>query len=273
MSTDNSLTDSVKPEDSNPASAPQTEANPSVEANAPNAEAGQASEPGNVNRQSDEPDSRGNARIRQLVSEKNAAKAEVEEANKREAEAKAQAAVLRRQLDALKPKPAGNESDHPNQASFIAATVKEATIEAQRSAIEQQAEQAEAVVRESRERAYQARVSDFQDRAPDYHQVISNPNVQITPLMADAIKDAEAGPELAYYLCKNPEEAARIARMSPVQQAVAIGRLEGKVTIPAKRTTQAPPPVKSVNGGTGTAAFDPDSAPMEEFYKEFMRRL
>ena len=116
-------------------------------------------------------------------------------------------------------------------------------------------------------------MEEFRDRAPDYDQIVGNPNLTITPLMADAIKESDNGASVAYYLGKNPDEAARIARMSPVQQAAAIGRLEAKVTTPAKRSTQAPPPVKTVSGGTGTAAFDPDKSSMEDFYKEFMRRI
>jgi hypothetical protein len=92
-------------------------------------------------------------------------------------------------------------------------------------------------------------------------------------MMAEAIREAENGPAIAYYLAKNPAESHRIASLSPVAQAAAIGRLEGKVTVPTPRTTQAPPPVKTASGGTGTAAFDPENSSPKEFEAEFMRRL
>jgi hypothetical protein len=214
-----------------------------------------------------EPESRANARIRQLVDEKKAANAAADAAKAREAEARAQADALKRQLDALKPQPAGNELDHPNQASYVTAVAKEAAIEAQRYALQHQQHQAEQLAAESKERAYTARVSEFMEKAPDYHSVTGNPNLQITPLMADAIKETESGAAIAYYLGKNPAEAARIASLSPIGQAAAIGRLEAKVTLPERRTSSAPAPVKTISGAAGVTQPDPGEMSFEDFRK------
>ena len=222
-----------------------------------------ASEPGTVTGKSEKPESRENARIRQLVDERKQALAKL-------AEAEEQAKFFKQQAAALKPKPAGNEADHPDAASYLSAKIREVMSEAQQAAAMQSAQQAEALANVSRERAYQTRVDEFRDRASDYDQVVGNPNLTITPLMADAIKESESGAAVAYYLGKNPDEAARIARMSPVGQASAIGRLEAKVTLPEKRTTGAPPPVKTVTGGVGTAQPELADMSYEDYRKSRM---
>jgi hypothetical protein len=242
---DQSLTDSVKPEEVT-ASTPEAQATPSTEAAKTEADK-PSSSPENVTGKSDaEPESRANARIRQLVEERKQALAKL-------AEAEEQAKFFRTQAEALKPKPAGDEKDHPDQASYLSAKVREVMSEAQQAAAMQSARQAEALAFASRERAYQTRVDEFKEKASDYDQVVGNPNLTITPLMADAIKEIDRGPEVAFYLGKNPDEAARIARMSPVGQTTAIGKLSARLTLPEKRTTGAPPPVKTVSGGVGTA--------------------
>jgi hypothetical protein len=224
----------------------------------------QTPEPGTVTGKGEpETESRANARIRQLVEEKKAALAKADE----------QASLadsLRRQLDAIKPIPAGNESDHPDQASFIKATIAEATVQAQKAALEQQARQLENAAVQSRNRAYDARVQEFQDKAPDYHQVTGNPNLQITPLMADAIRTSETGPQVAYYLGKNPIEASRIASLTPLEQATAIGALSARVSVPEKRVSSAPAPVKTVTGSTVKASPELGDMSYEDYRRTRM---
>ena len=92
---------------------------------------------------------------------------------------------------------------------------------------------------------------------PDYESVAMNPELPITPAMAEVIADAENPPALAYYLGQNIEEADAISRMSPTAMARAIGRIEARLeTKPEpkpkpdlpKKTTNAPPPPKTVSG-------------------------
>lgn len=258
--TDTPLPESVKPEDQVTELTPQVEEKPSAEA-VTEAEA-QTSEPGTVTGKPGDakPETRENARIRQLVDERKAEQA-------KRVEAENVAAFYRQQAEALQPKPAGTELDYPDQASFIVAKMKEATVQAQQDAARQSAQQAESMALAARERAYQSRVEEFKDRAPDYEQVAQNPNLMITPLMADAIKESESGAAVAYYLGKNPAEAARIAQMSPVGQATAIGRLEERVTMPQKRTTSAPPPPKTISGTPSPSAPNFEDMDYEAYKK------
>jgi hypothetical protein len=44
--------------------------------------------------------------------------------------------------------------------------------------------------------------------------------------MAAATLHAEKGPELRYYLAKNPKVSAKLANMAPIDMAIELGRIE-----------------------------------------------
>jgi len=99
--------------------------------------------------------------------------------------------------------------------------------------------------------AFNERLMDFMPNAPDFETVANNPLLlsKLTPTMAKEMLDSDYGPQVQYYLGKNPREAANIASMSPSQQIRAIGRLEAQVSRPVqKRVTQAPAPIKPIAG-------------------------
>jgi len=84
--------------------------------------------------------------------------------------------------------------------------------------------------------------------------------------MADVLDLSEQGPQILYHLGKNPEEAMRIARLPPAHAALEIGRLEAKLSLPqAKTVTQAPPPIRPLSGGSGSAIVDPDKMTTTEW--------
>lgn len=113
--------------------------------------------------------------------------------------------------------------------------------------------------------AFEQRTAEFRKTSPDFDMVIANPALpSLAPEAAKAVVRSEQGPAIAYHLAKNPDLAARISRLEPVSQAVAIGRLEEQLTRsktetkdttkePSKqvtkapvKVTQAPPPPKPV---------------------------
>lgn len=99
----------------------------------------------------------------------------------------------------------------------------------------------------------------------DYDAVTRNPNVPITPAMADILKDSEYGPELAYHFGKNPAEAARLAPLSPVQLAREMGRLEARLTTAKPVPKQPPAPVSPVGGSASGGSSDPSKMSMAEY--------
>jgi hypothetical protein len=122
---------------------------------------------------------------------------------------------------------------------------REASAKAQREHSTRQA--TEEVVNAHRDREDVAR-----EKYDDFDTVVYNPQLSITTAMAETIQESDNGPELAYFLGKNPKEAARIAALSPFLQAKELGRLESKLTAapPATKTSSAPEPINPVKGKT-----------------------
>ena len=114
----------------------------------------------------------------------------------------------------------------------------------------------------SRTDAWQARVVEAQSKHDDFAEVAQNPNLPVTPTMAQAITDSETGTEILYHLGQNPAEAARIAKLSPIAQVRAIGVLEAKLAPESKTeeppdpkpVSQAPKPIKPLAGSAAAAS-------------------
>lgn len=115
---------------------------------------------------------------------------------------------------------------------------------------------------ESRTQAEQRKLEgSFREKAKeaakeieDFEEVMSAAEAPMTKSMADAILTSDIGPKLAYHLAKNPEEAERIAALPAPRQAAEIGKLEVKLSEPAKETKQpskAPAPISPVGGKGG----------------------
>ncbi len=113
---------------------------------------------------------------------------------------------------------------------------------------------------QERAKKYQDSVQSFAEANPDFYDVFHD-GLPVTQTMAEAITDADNPAAIAYYLGQNPEEAARIAGMSPSAVSRAIGRIEAKLESQAapaaadqarapeqKTVTKAPPPVTTLSG-------------------------
>ena len=97
------------------------------------------------------------------------------------------------------------------------------------------------------------------DKYDDFEQVAYNPNLPITDFMAQSIQASDAGPDVLYYLGSNPKEADRISRLSPLQQAKELGKIEAKLADNpvVKKTSSAPAPIAPITArSTGSPATD-----------------
>lgn len=121
-------------------------------------------------------------------------------------------------------------------------------------------EQSEQHRQESAESEYVGAVRDkllqTAEKYDDFHEVVDSiPADYVTPAMFDAIAESDVSGEISYYLGNNHSEAAKIAKMTPVQQVKAIDRLEAKLKGP-KEVSKAPPPMETT--GRGRAKTEPD---------------
>lgn len=119
--------------------------------------------------------------------------------------------------------------------------------------------------------SYNQRVAEVKARIPDFVDVVSKANVEISPALQEALLDSDKGPDLVYHLAKNPEEATRLNAMSTRQMDREIGRLELSIgakpapAAPPARTTNAPAPATVGTAAAAPANTDPSKMSQAEF--------
>jgi hypothetical protein len=117
----------------------------------------------------------------------------------------------------------------------------------------------------------------------DFYEVAYDPTLPVSQTMAQAIRSAENGPEVLYALGKDPERAARIAKLPDIAQAGAIKTLaatlaKGKQRPPkAEESSNAPPPPEelapSAGAETGLSAIKPSDPKSDQLSdEEWIRR-
>lgn len=117
--------------------------------------------------------------------------------------------------------------------------------------------------RQSQLDTYKSREATFEADHPDYQEVVYSDDVQITPVMTQAILEAEDGPAIAYHLGQNPEVAERIAGLTPAQQVYEIGRISVKLAAPPPKPK--PEPIRPLNARNAAGPKSPSEMTMEEY--------
>lgn len=127
----------------------------------------------------------------------------------------------------------------------------------QREAREQQAQRQQAEVSQS----WQQRIESARSSVPDYDEIIESADVVLSPAMGQAIVESEQGPMVALYLARHPDEAEKLASLSPTAVARAIGRIEAKLESEQITKTQstAPKPPSPVRGSVPASRAPSDS--------------
>lgn len=120
------------------------------------------------------------------------------------------------------------------------------------------------------------RVSTFIEAHPDYHEKLAQVSDVIFPNeVLQALADDDLGPAVAYHLADHPEEARRIAALSPLEGVKAIGKLLTRFeTAPsgsvkeAPKVSQAQPLIKPVSAAPIVPAAtdtDPETTPFSDY--------
>ena len=117
------------------------------------------------------------------------------------------------------------------------------------------------------------RSSELRAAKPDFDEVVNAP--VFTPTMRAVVLNSDKGPEMAYYLGSkgNRQFADRIRNMTPLQQAIELGKLESRFVetkTNAKKTTGAPPPIAPV--GSTAVPIPKDSEMSTEAWYEKAER-
>lgn len=164
-----------------------------------------------------------------------------------------------------RPKPTLADCDFDTEAYADKLTdwkLEQRDVQARQQYERQQEEQKTRTFEQSFEEKRAQTLEQGSAKFPDFGEVISSlpPNVMHLKL-ASAIMETAAPADVAYYLGKNPSEAARISQLDPFRMALEIGRIEGKATVPVppKKASSAPPPVTPI-GSNATSGAEPDPA-------------
>lgn len=123
------------------------------------------------------------------------------------------------------------------------------------------------------ERTFRSREAEFVREAKDYEAVVSA--IPVTEVAAAEIVQSEIGPEIHYYLGKNPELARAIAALPPAKVAREIARIEGRLLAEKDSrpkaapipTTKAPSPPPKLETSAEVVDEDPDKMPIEKWVK------
>jgi len=140
--------------------------------------------------------------------------------------------------------------------------------------------------------AWEKRIAQAKAKYPDFDEAIEaadKSGVTVTGAFQQEIHNSEYGPEIAYWLAKHPDEAARIAEQTAVpenptpqqimaaQRAAAreVGRIEALLASgltrtpgkPSTRLSSAPPPIRPVSTKTAGGVVDPESMTPAEYMR------
>jgi hypothetical protein len=122
--------------------------------------------------------------------------------------------------------------------------------------------------------ALQTKMQEGFQRYADFEEITFDPTAtHITPMVVDILADCDAPADVAYYLAKNRVEGVAISRMTPIQAARAIARIEAKIaaapapapTNQPRRVSSAPAPIAPIGAGPAGGNKDPDKMTMKEY--------
>ncbi len=167
---------------------------------------------------------------------------------------------------------------HDSRAEWKVKAEVDARMEAQAKAVEtRQIEEGQKAAHD----AHTVRAEKAREKYADYTEVAESPSVQVSIPVAHAIIHSEDGPDIAYYLGKNPAEASRIFALNPALQLVEIGRIAVKLQGPATSVqatvtkapvTQAPKPGKRLDAGSESSTKSLEEMTAEEYAEVYRNR-
>lgn len=79
-------------------------------------------------------------------------------------------------------------------------------------------------------KAWEAKQAEARSKLSDYEDVVASSTVNVSDQVREAILESDVGPELVYYLAKNPDIAESLASKSVVSALREIGKLEAKLS-------------------------------------------
>lgn len=120
---------------------------------------------------------------------------------------------------------------------------------------------------------WSAKLDKAREKYPDYDDVAQADDVPISVPMAHAILNDENGTDIAYYLGQHKDEAARIAKLNPMQQALAIGRLAAVIVEKPKPVSRAATPITPLGSTNSAVVKGDEELSMDEYARKHTPRI
>lgn len=138
----------------------------------------------------------------------------------------------------------------------------------------------EAQTRQAAEQRFSERVTEVAKKYEDWDEVMDAADAVMLPTThLEVIQQSEHAPEVVYRLGKDPALAQRISRMTPINAAREIGRIEAAIASQqkpgnggGKSASAAPAPITPVPAGAAKAGKNPDDMSMAE-YREWRKSM
>ena len=210
--------------------------------------------------------------------------AESLEAKRLHAQAEADNARLRSELEQLRSKPADTKVDAsgaPDPAKYPAGRYDPDYLEAMIDYKSEQRisqkldEQRQKTTIEAQRQKIDANEAKAKETHEDYADVLTDflgHNLAKVPQFRELVRDSDNPAELSYYLGRHPEELDKLSEMTPGQAARYIGKLEAKIdtatpTPAGKKTSDAPAPPTPIKGAQSSkvSTKDPEKMTMAEY--------
>lgn len=106
----------------------------------------------------------------------------------------------------------------------------------------------------------------------DFDAVVTADNVPLPQHVVRELADLDAPADVAYWLAKNPQDAARIAKLDGRGVVRELARIEGRLAAsvaPPPQPTSAPPPPRTVRGAGSSHSPSLDAMSPADFAKKF----
>lgn len=117
--------------------------------------------------------------------------------------------------------------------------------------------------------SYKQRAQEAVKRYPDFIETVQSAKIDVEQDSLELIMSSEFGPDIAYHLAKNPDDADKFSKLSAIGAAKMIGRLEtrfdNKTPKKGKKLTKAPSPIKGIKTKTNVSSKDPSKMSMAEY--------
>lgn len=118
---------------------------------------------------------------------------------------------------------------------------------------------------------------DFRETVSSLENAFRGVDPQHGQFIAETVMGMEKGTDVLYHLAKNPEIVSELIRATPVNAALALGRLEATFVQekpkPKVKETKAPPPPKEVTKGTNAnLSVKPDTDDLDAFENVFYNK-